>query len=67
MSHQALKDKLHQLSANSEHLSTAGEKVKALSSAVEVANEIIKILNPNASGLNHGEDALEVLLSPNLS
>lgn len=65
MSHQALKDKLHQLSANSERLSTAGEKVKALSSAVEVANEIIKILNPNASGLNHGEDALEEIISTN--
>lgn len=65
MSHQALKDKLHQLSVDSERLSTAGEKVKALSSAVEVANEIIKILNPNASGLNQGEDALEEIISTN--
>ena len=65
MSHQALKYKLHQLSVSSEHLGTAGEKVKALSSAVEVANEIIKILNPNVSGLNHGEDALEEIISTN--
>lgn len=64
-SHQALKNSIHQLSIDSEHLSTASEKVKALSSAIEVANEVVKILDPSASGLKHGEDALEEIISTN--
>lgn len=65
MSHQALKDAIRQLSVDSENLTSANEKVKALSSAIEVANEIVKILDPSASGLRHGEDALEEIISTN--
>lgn len=65
MSHQALKDAIKQLSVDSEKLTSANEKVKALSSAIEIANEIVKILDPNVSGLRHGEDALEEIISTN--
>ena len=63
--HQTLKDSIQQLSISAEHLSTASEKVKVLSVALEVANEIIEILDPNTSGLKHGEDALEEIISTN--
>ena len=65
MSHEALKNRVSELHDKSKNLESASQKVGALSAAIEVANEIIKILDPSASGLRHGEDALEEIISTN--
>ena len=65
MSHEALKNKIIELHDKSKTLESASEKVGALSTAIEIANEIVKILDPSTSGLRHGEDALEEIISTN--
>ena len=65
MSHEALKNKIIELHDKSKTLESASEKVGALSAAIEIANEIVKILDPSTSGLKHGEDALEEIISTN--
>ena len=65
MSHEALKNKIIELHEKSKSLESASDKVKALTTAVGVANEIIKILNPGVTNLRQGEDALEEIISTN--
>ena len=65
MKFQALNDKISELTVASKKLSSPADQVNALSAAGEVANEIIKILNSNVTGLRHGEDALEDIISSN--
>ena len=65
MRFQTLNDKIFGLTEASKVLESPADQVKALSAAVEVANEIIKILNPNVTGLKYGEDALEEIISSN--
>ena len=65
MKFQALNDKISELTVASKKLSSPADQVNVLSVAGEVANEIIKILNPNVTGLRHGEDALEDIISSN--
>ena len=65
MRFQTLNDKISELTKCSKKLGSPADQVRALSAAAEVANEIIKILNPGAIELKYGEDALEDIISSN--
>ena len=65
MSHEALKNKIIELHEKAKSLESASDKVKALTTAIGAANEIIKILDPGVTNLKQGEDALEEIISTN--
>lgn len=65
MNYQVLNEKISLLSRSNYDLKTPSGKLKALSDATNIINEVLKILNPNITGLRYGEDALENILPNN--